>query len=468
MATGPGGFARWREELVAHLLFSLRTAVQAVRHNTLRAALTSLGIMFGVASVIAMLAIGRGAQQEVLAQMKLLGSNNIVITPLVEQAEEKVSDQPTREVKRFSPGLSYADALAIPRVIGAVDGSTAEIVFNTSFSREGFRRTGKVVGVDTSYFRITNLELAQGTPFTPLQMEYGLPVAIIGQGVRSRFFTNDPPVGARIKVGSLWLTVVGVLADRRVSGETVQRLGIRDANMDVYVPVRTMLRRIRDRAQVTQLDVQMASRPRGEVIVTGNDSTPETDEQRAERTNRNQLDRIIVRVNDSRMVGSVADVTRRMLQRRHNDVVDFEITVPELLLRQEQRTRTIFNIVLGSIASISLVVGGIGIMNIMLASVLERIREIGVRRAVGATRRDILFQFLMEAVLISLVGGILGILAGIAFSLGIERFAGIDTIVSGLSVAVAFGVSATVGIGFGIMPAYRAAQQDPVTSLRYE
>jgi putative ABC transport system permease protein len=142
--------------------------------------------------------------------------------------------------------------------------------------------------------------------------------------------------------------------------------------------------------------------------------------------------------------------------------------VPELLLRQEQRTRTIFNIVLGSIASISLVVGGIGIMNIMLASVLERIREIGVRRAVGATRRDILLQFLAEAVLISLVGGILGILAGFAFSAGIERFAGIDTIVSGVSVAVAFGVSASVGILFGIMPAYRAAAQDPVDSLRHE
>jgi putative ABC transport system permease protein len=237
--------------------------------------------------------------------------------------------------------------------------------------------------------------------------------------------------------------------------------------MDIYIPVRTMLRRIRDRTQVTQHDIEMASRSQ-QVVAATTDSTPETDEQRRERTNRNQLDRIIVRVADSRQVGAVAGVTRRMLERRHNSVVDFEITVPELLLRQEQRTRTIFNIVLGSIASISLVVGGIGIMNIMLASVLERIREIGVRRAVGATRRDILLQFLAEAILISLVGGILGILAGVAFSAGIERFAGIDTIVSGVSVAVAFGVSASVGILFGIMPAYRAAAQDPVDSLRHE
>jgi putative ABC transport system permease protein len=157
-----------------------------------------------------------------------------------------------------------------------------------------------------------------------------------------------------------------------------------------------------------------------------------------------------------------------MLARRHNDVVDFEVNVPELLLRQEQRARTIFNVVLGAIASISLLVGGIGIMNIMLASVLERIREIGVRRAVGATRRDIALQFLGEAVLISLAGGIAGVLLGTAFSYGIQRLADIDTIISGMSVAVAFGVSVAVGIVFGLVPARRAADQDPITSLRHE
>jgi putative ABC transport system permease protein len=157
-----------------------------------------------------------------------------------------------------------------------------------------------------------------------------------------------------------------------------------------------------------------------------------------------------------------------MLTRRHNDVVDFEISVPELLLRQQQRTKAIFNVVLGAIASISLVVGGIGIMNIMLASVLERIREIGVRRAVGATQREILLQFLSEAVLISVAGGFAGILVGAAISFGIERFAGITTLVSVVSVMVAFGVSFAVGVAFGIMPAYRAARQDPVHCLRYE
>ena len=194
----------------------------------------------------------------------------------------------------------------------------------------------------------------------------------------------------------------------------------------------------------------------------------ESDERRAERTNRNQLDRIIVRVTESRLVPKVAEVSQRMLLRRHNGVVDFEITMPELLLKQEQRTKTIFNVVLGAIASISLIVGGIGIMNIMLASVLERIREIGVRRAMGATQKDILFQFLAEAVLISVAGGVAGILVGTGLSAGIEKIAGIKTIVSFVSIVVAFGVSFSVGLGFGIVPAYRAARQDPVECLRYE
>jgi putative ABC transport system permease protein len=225
-----------------------------------------------------------------------------------------------------------------------------------------------------------------------------------------------------------------------------------------------MLLRFRNRAQLTQRDIEVASR-QFTVTESGDE---ESAERRAERTNRHQLDRIIVRVADSRMVPSVAEVARRMLTRRHNSVVDFEITVPELLLKQEQRTKTIFNVVLGAIASISLIVGGIGIMNIMLASILERIREIGVRRAVGATQRDVLFQFLSEAVLISVAGGLAGIVVGAGLSAGIERFAGITTIVSYLSVAVAFGVSFTVGLAFGIVPAYRAARQDPVVCLRYE
>ncbi|MFP5353922.1 MAG: ABC transporter permease [Gemmatimonadota bacterium] len=328
----------------------MRTALEAVGHNKLRAGLTSLGILFGVASVIAMLAIGKGAEQEILEQMRLLGSNNIVITPIVQQKEEEAKDEGKKEPKRYTPGLTVHDAQAIGRVLPAVETTSAEIVLNTLITREGRRRSGKVVGVDTAYFRLTNLALAAGSWFAPVQVERGRPVAIIGHGVRTRFFTTEDPIGKTIKVGDNWLTVVGVLTDRKVNEQTSQRLGIRDSNMDVYVPLATMLLRYRDRAQLTQAEMERASRqfndqPPGEQV-------EEDPEARAERTNYHQLDKIVVRVREASMVPPVADVVRRMLTRRHNSVVDFEITVPELLLKQEQRTKTIFNIVLGAIASI--------------------------------------------------------------------------------------------------------------------
>ncbi len=182
--------ARLRAELGPQAGFALRTALEAVQHNKLRAFLTSLGILFGVASVIAMLAIGKGAEREILEQLRLLGSNNLLITPLVVQREGPAEDRSEKEVKKFSPGLTYADARAIAQVIPAVEVACPEIVVNTTITREGRRRSGKVVGIDTTYFRLTNLALSSGGPFTPLQVERGLPVAIIGLGVRTRFFTT--------------------------------------------------------------------------------------------------------------------------------------------------------------------------------------------------------------------------------------------------------------------------------------
>jgi putative ABC transport system permease protein len=451
--------------LANHAAFSARTAAESVGYNKLRAGLTSLGILFGVASVIAMLAIGRGAEQEILEQMRLLGSNTVIVTPLIEQQEGKVEkDEGHKEARRFSPGLTVRDARSIRDVIPNVAATSGEIVLDTRLTREGHHRSGKLVGVDSTYFRLLNLHLASGSPFTWKHFAARAPVAVIGQGVKTRFFTTEDPIGHPIKVGDVWLTVVGVLEDRKVSRETAQRLGIRDSNMDVYIPLPTMLLRYRNRAEVTVEEVQQAAR-----TVSFEPNTASVDDQtRAERKNYNQLDKVIVSVDQASVVPTVAAIIRRMLTRRHNQVIDFEITVPELLLAQEQRTKTIFNIVLGAISSISLLVGGIGIMNIMLASVLERIREIGVRRAVGATRQTVLAQFLTEAVMISLAGGVAGIGVGAVLSYAIERLAGIRTIISPLSVAVAFGVSVAVGLVFGIVPAWRAARQDPVVCLRYE
>src|SRR6476619_3807348 len=293
-------------EIATHVAFSARTAAEAVGHNKLRAGLTSLGILFGVASVIAMLAIGNGAEQEILEQMRLLGANNIVVTPIVEQKEGKVDKDDKKESKRFTPGLTYQDAASIADVIPDVGATSSEVVTNTVITREGRHRSGKIVGVDSTYFRLMNLRLAQGAYFARPHYDAASPVAIIGQGVKSRFFTTEEPLGRAVKVGNQWLTVVGVLEDRKVSAETAQRLGIRDANMDVYVPLPTMLLRYRNRAEVTQQEMELAARgDRGEA------DSSETDDQRAEKRNYHQLDKIVVQVDRSVVVPQVADVMRR-------------------------------------------------------------------------------------------------------------------------------------------------------------
>lgn len=435
-------------------------ALEAIYQNKFRAFLTSLGILFGVASVIAMLAIGKGAQQEILDQLTLLGTNNIIVTPIVEQEEGKVNDenaQQTREEKqRFSPGLTLKDAHSIEQVIPGVDFVSPEVVVETMAIRAGLRRSSKLVGVLPAYFQTSDFQLARGNMFDEYQVENSLPVCVIGSGVKAKFFPREEALGNRIKCGSLWLTVIGILEERQIVQSNVKHLSIRNYNMDIYTPITTMLLRFKNRALITKQDVKEAENQNN----NGNEDQVQQ--------NYHQLDRMIVRVQDTNQMSTIADIMSRMLQRRHNEVVDFEIIVPEILLQQEQRTRTIFNIVLGAIASISLIVGGIGIMNIMLASVMERTKEIGIRLAIGATETDVVLQFIAEAIAISITGGIAGIVLGFIMSYGIERFAHIQTIVSPLSVFLSFAVSISVGLVFGIFPAKKAAGQDPIISLRYE
>lgn len=433
----------------------------------MRSFLTSLGIIFGVASVIAMLAIGRGAQEEVLSQMKLLGTNNVIVKPVIQQVEGEISNASSlaREQQKYSPGLTLADLQSVKEKIPQVESVSPEIIYETSFIRGGRLRSGKLVGVNDRYFGINNFEIAEGNVFKDVQQTNADPVCVIGSGVKTRFFAGEDPVGKKIKAGNTWLTVIGVLQEREMSTENIQNLGIRNYNLDIYVPVTTALLRYKNRAMVTGQEIQQAAAERNN---NNNNNINNEQSSAGDGSNYHQIDKMIVQVTDTRYSVPIAEIVRKMLQRRHNTVIDFEVIVPELLLQQERRTQEIFNIVLSSIASISLIVGGIGIMNIMLASVVERYREIGVRRAVGAHERDIQLQFLTEALTISISGGIVGIILGIAFSYVIELTAGVATIVTLSSIFISFGVAMAIGVIFGFFPAQRAAEQDPVHALRHE
>lgn len=448
------------------VLANLYIAVDAVFANKLRSLLTALGIIFGVAAVIAMLAIGNGAQQEILDQIKLVGVNNIVIKPIIEQKEEKIEEEVgKKDKKKFSPGLTIRDVNSIKSTIPGLTKISPEIILETSVVRKGLRRSAKLVGVEPSYFEIYNFELNDGQIFNDEQRKIGAPVCIIGQSIKAKFFPTENPIGKNIKVGPHWLTIVGVLKERLVSENSISKLGIRDFNMDIYTPLQSMLIRYKNRDQITAQEIAMeAMRSRGMVV----NNNQESESASAEKKNYHQLDRLVIQVEETSSLQPSAEIISRMLQRRHYDVVDYEIEIPELLLKQQQRTNDIFNYVLGAIAGISLLVGGIGIMNIMLASVLERIKEIGLRLSIGAKKSDVVQQFLFEAIMISVSGGLIGVVLGVSMAFIVSEFAGIQTIISFTSIMLSFGVAATVGLIFGIAPARKAASQDPITSLRYE
>lgn len=439
------------------LIANFYIALEAVIANRLRSLLTALGIIFGVAAVIAMLAIGNGAQEEILEQIKLVGVNNIIIEPIVEQIEEEVDASGAgleAEKSKYSPGLRMQDVEAIQSSIDGIQRISPEVILDTHIVKSGIRRSAKLVGITPSYFEVTNFDLREGKMFSEVNLTRGDPVCIIGRAVQTRFFSKENPIGKKIKCGNQWMEVIGVLEERIVSDQTIAKLGIRDFNMDVYIPIQTMFVRYKNREMITGSNI-LAARSQNQPTESG-------------PSNYHQLDKLVIQVEESNFLNPTAEVISRMLERRHLDVIDYEITIPELLLKQQQRTQNIFNIVLGAIAGISLLVGGIGIMNIMLASVMERIKEIGLRLSLGAKKSDIVNQFLFEAVMISVSGGIIGVILGIVLADLVSRFGDFPTIITPASIFISFSVAATVGLVFGITPARRAASQDPITSLRHE
>ena len=453
------------------VLANMKIALEAVLTNRMRSMLTALGIIFGVAAVIAMLAIGNGAQQEILDQIKLVGVNNIIIKPVVEQTEENLAEEDvTKEQKKFSPGLTLMDKEAIISIVPGVTTISPEILLETYIIKNGVRRSAKLVGVEPSYFDIFNFQLADGKMFNNAQLEKGEAVCIIGRTIQTRFFPSENPIGKRIKCGANWLKVIGVLEDRFISETSISNLGIRDYNMDVYVPLQTVLIRYKNRAMITEKMIKSANRGSSGNFFRGGggDGGGDESEGQSKSENYHQLDRLVVQVDETEKLNQTAEVIVRMLQRAHNEVIDYEIEIPELLLKQQQRTNDIFSYVLGAIAGISLMVGGIGIMNIMLASVLERIKEIGLRLSIGARKLDIIYQFMFESMMISISGGLIGIVLGVVMALMVSQFAEIPTVISFASILISFGVATAIGLIFGISPARKAAQQDPITSLRHE
>src|ERR1035437_8996151 len=440
-------------KFILRYFHDIEIAVESIVSNKLKSMLTALGIIFGVAAVIAMLAIGKGAKQEIMEQMKMVGVNNILINPVIPD-KTSTTTEGEKQQKKFSRGLNLLDVEAIKQTLPSVKRISPEISFNSTAMLNGVKYTAKLVGVSNDYFYLYNLPLVGGAFFNSFQEENGIQVCIIGANIRAKFFSKIDPLGQYIKFNGIWLKVIGVLQKTNVSLTGFEEKGVNVYNDNIYIPIQTMLLRYQNRALLNTKLVSEATSmlffggggPGGgmaRVVVSSSDASSDTE------TNYNQLDRIVVQVTETEQLQPTTGILSWMLTRRHTGVKDFEITVPELLLKQQQRTKDIFNIVLGAIASISLIFGGIGIMNIMFASVMERIKEIGTRMAIGAKKMDIVVQFLSEAVLISVSGGFIGVFFGVIMAKLIEQLAGIMTIVSFFSVFIAFGVSAAVGVIFG-------------------
>jgi putative ABC transport system permease protein len=406
---------------------AFRAALEYLSAHKLRASLTMLGMMFGVGAVIAMLSIGAGAERQALHLIDKLGVRNVVVRAKDFKPEELA------EIRKKSLGVSPRDLDAIREAVPGAELVVPRLSIDTYkiLSKTG-KTEGKVYGVSHLAARLCSLPLVEGRFLDGRDEQAHAQVCVIGATVRRDLFGADPAVGRDLKINDLWCEVVGVLASEAPGGTTLQGVAIGSTARDIYLPVTTALRK---------LEQDPLKSPYDEIVV-----------RLAPGVSARQAEAVII----------------GLLDRLHGGVVDYETIVPEALLEQSRQTQRLFNIVMGAIAGISLLVGGIGIMNIMLASVLELTREIGVRRAVGARRRDIRFQFLVNAFTLSLLGGIAGVLVGLAIARLVSVYAGWPTVVTLASIVLSTGVSATVGLVSGLYPAVRAASLNPIDALRYE
>ncbi|MBE0645131.1 MAG: ABC transporter permease [Bacteroidetes bacterium] len=436
---------------VMHYISKHREAVsiafQSLALHKTRSFLTMLGIVFGVGAVIAMLSIGEGARQESLEQIEVLGVRNVIIRSMAQPESDGEDDPGT--VRPY--GISLKDADAIRQVCGFA----TEIAVNWESDVESRTYQGtarvKLIGTTPEHEEIFNVRMEEGSFLAKHHLTEYSNVCVIGSEIKQQLFGFENPLNKLVKIDDQWFTVIGVLAGKKEA--LAGSAALPSLNGSILIPLTTAMAKFP--REVTGSVVRMGRRRfRGQ-----------SDE---EYLDRSTIDQIAVRVDENTDITEAASIISRLLKKRHNDQLDFTVTIPEQLIEQSQKTQSIFNIVMGAIAGISLLVGGIGIMNIMLASVLERTREIGVRRAIGATRTMIITQFLAEATMLSVLGGIAGILLGWGLTEIITAYAEWRTIVSLWSIILAFTVAAATGIVFGYFPARRAADKDVIEALRYE
>jgi putative ABC transport system permease protein len=384
-------------------------------------------MIFGVGAVIAMLSIGAGAQQESLRIIENFGIRNIIIRAKEFKTEE------LQQIRTESLGVSLRDVEALETILKPKPLiSASRLVKTTQIISSKARADSRVLGVSSTYPAIQNLQLLQGSFFLPADEESNAQVCVLGIVAKQKLFGFGDVIDRQIKINDIWMKVVGVLADSASEKQEFQGVKVQNPNNDIYIPITTAIRKF---------------------------DTEEVE---------NELNEIVVQIGQDAEIKEQASTIDNLMSVMHRYVDDYSIVVPEKLLEQEQRTQGIFNIVMGAIASISLLVGGIGIMNIMLASVLERTNEIGLRRAIGAKKLDIRTQFIAEAVAISLAGGLIGVALGYGISRAVAAFSGWSTIITTGSIGLSFGVSSVIGLIFGIYPAVQASNLDPIECLRYE
>ncbi len=435
---------------LASLTAPAKTGFRELWSHKLRSLLTMLGVIFGVSAVIAMVSIGEGARQETLQSIQQLGIDVLHVRRVALAGE--MQDQATKK----SPfGLNYGDALALKELCDFATRVVPSCRVFGEVSAAGKAVDARVFGTSPDYIQTSHLGVAEGRFLDDLDGDHRAHVCVLGAEVKRAAFAFEDPVGKFIKIGLSNFRVIGVMQER-VLETTETTFALRDLNQDVYIPITVAM-------EDFQLYMEKAIPMNPEAVMGLVGSMFERPP-----LNRRPISEIAVQVRNSDMTVPAAQVVKQILGQRHGGVPDFEIIIPIELLRQRQQTQRIFNIVMGAIASISLLVGGIGIMNIMLATVTQRAREIGIRRCIGAKRGDIVRQFLVECLVITMIGGVIGVGGGIGAAQAISQYAQWKTVVAGTAVVLSLGVSVSVGLIFGLYPAIRAASIEPMEALRAE